>query len=260
MAQTERDAIRVMCSAKPARFFIFGFYLFSFDFTYYCFNVPMGWKGRLFVKILVTAGPTAEDIDDIRFITNRSSGKMGYAIAETAANRGHSVVLISGPVALPPASGARMRPVRGAREMCDAVLEEFPSCDVLIMAAAVADFTPAERIPGKYHKNQDDSTGEWVLRLVRTPDILKAVQPLKGKGQRIVGFSLEPKIDVKRAEGKLSGKKLDAIVANDTSSFQSEKGRFWILFADAPPVELGIMSKKELSEKLLNWLESGMIL
>ncbi len=135
-------------------------------------------------RVIVTAGPTQEPFDPVRYMTNYSSGKMGYTIAESAVNRGHDVTLVSGPVALKAAVGARMRLVRNAKEMCDAVMEEFPSCDVLIMAAAVADYRPLASAQRKIKKESRDSL---TIELTRNPDILTETVGPKVK----VGFAAE---------------------------------------------------------------------
>ena len=165
------------------------------------------------LRFLVTAGPTREPLDAIRFLTNRSSGKMGYALATAARDRCHVVRLVSGPVSIPPVAGVALQPVETAEEMCAAVLGALPHSDVLVMCAAVADYRPAEVLAGKREKREGD---EWLLRLVRTPDILLAVGRAEFDGLR-VGFAAEYGDPVPRATEKLERKALDLIVANDIS-------------------------------------------
>ena len=128
------------------------------------------------MHILVTAGPTREALDPVRFLSNRSSGKMGFAIAAAAVARGHAVTLVSGPVALPPPDGVSYVSVESAQDMFVAVKAQVPDCDVLIMAAAVADWRPVQVSDQKLKKSSMDG----VLHLERTPDILTSVQALKG--------------------------------------------------------------------------------
>ena len=164
--------------------------------------------------VLVTAGPTYEDLDDVRYLGNRSSGKMGYAIAEEAARRGARVILVSGPSSLPAPPDVAITKVRSAAEMYRAVLASLPGTDIVVMAAAVADYTPQRR-PGKIEKRD----GPMALELVRTPDILAEVGRLRGgtAAPVIVGFAAESGDPVARGREKLMRKNADMIVANDIS-------------------------------------------
>src|SRR3954469_24642946 len=167
-------------------------------------------------RVLVTAGPTYEDIDPVRYIGNRSSGRMGYAVAAEAARRGAIVTLITGPSAVAEPSGAEIIRVRGADEMARAVLERASRQDVVIMAAAVADYTPDVRAGQKVRKGDGDLT----LVLRRTPDILKAVGERRGSSGSpavLVGFAAETEDVLARATEKLRAKRVDLIVANDVS-------------------------------------------
>jgi len=171
--------------------------------------------GRL---VLVTAGPTYEDIDEVRFIGNRSSGRMGYAIAAEAARRGARVVLISGPSRLDPPAGTEVVRVRSATQMRDAVHRVAGDADIVVMAAAVADYTPADGAqPGKIEKGQDVAPLE--LRLVRTPDILAELGERRDGGARplLIGFAAQSGDPVARGRDKLRRKAVDMIVANDIS-------------------------------------------
>ena len=168
--------------------------------------------GRL---VVVSAGPTHEDLDDVRYIGNRSSGRMGYAVATEAARRGARVVLVSGPTALDAPVGVELLRVRSAAEMYEAMRTTAADADVVVMAAAVADYTPASRVDGKIEK-QD---GPMDLRLVRTRDILLELGKSRGSGARpvLIGFAAESGDPVERGREKLRRKGADIIVANDIS-------------------------------------------
>jgi phosphopantothenoylcysteine decarboxylase/phosphopantothenate--cysteine ligase len=163
-------------------------------------------------RVLVTAGPTIEDIDPVRFLSNRSSGKMGYAFAHAARMRGAEVVLISGPTPLAPPPGVRLIPVRSAAQMMESVLEHFPAMDIVVKAAAVGDYRPREYTPEKIKK---DSAGRSI-ELVPTGDILEALGRAKQQ-QILVGFSAETRDLLANAGEKLRRKNLDLMVANDVS-------------------------------------------
>lgn len=163
-------------------------------------------------RVLITAGPTVEDIDPVRFLSNRSSGKMGYAIARKAVERGAQVQLVSGPTSLPVPAGLEFVPVRSASQMAEAVFARAAQADVFIAAAAVADFTPEEVQPQKVKKGNDP----WVLKLRSTTDILAEVAREKGS-RLLVGFAAESEHVLEHAQSKLKKKSLDLIVANDIS-------------------------------------------
>ena len=169
--------------------------------------------GRL---VVVTAGPTYEDLDDVRYIGNRSSGRMGYAVAAEAVRRGARVVLVSGPSSLAAPAGAEVTRVRSAAEMHAAVQLHAPDADIVVMAAAVADYTPARRADGKIEK----SDGPLELSLVRTPDILATLGQERGTRAKpvLVGFAAESGDPVERGKQKLLRKRADLIVANDIST------------------------------------------
>ena len=169
--------------------------------------------GRL---VVVTAGPTYEDIDDVRYIGNRSSGKMGYAVAAEAVRRGARVILVSGPSTLAPPPGAELLRVRSAEQMHTAVLRHAPEADIVVMAAAVADYTPQRRAAGKIEK----ADMPLELSLIRTPDILAELGQLRAGRARpvLVGFAAESGDPVERGRQKLVRKSADLIVANDISS------------------------------------------
>jgi phosphopantothenoylcysteine decarboxylase / phosphopantothenate---cysteine ligase len=195
--------------------------------------------GRL---VIVSAGPTYEDIDDVRYIGNRSSGRMGYAIAAEAARRGARVILVSGPSALPPPAGVELVRVRNAEQMNTAVQRHAKDADIVVMAAAVADYTPARRAAGKIEK----SDGSLELSLVRTPDILGALGQGRGSALRpvLIGFAAESGDPVERGRQKLLRKGADFIVANDISTegsgFDSELNAATIVSRDGnEPFPLG---------------------
>jgi phosphopantothenoylcysteine decarboxylase / phosphopantothenate---cysteine ligase len=201
------------------------------------------------MKILITAGPTRENIDPVRFISNRSSGKMGYAIADAAYEFGHEVCLITGPVSLPTPDGIEMVYVESAEDMFYAVEKNLEDSDCLIMAAAVADWTPIECVSHKMKK--DDFDG--VLKLKRTKDILAELKHLKGD-RIFVGFAAETDDLVKNANKKLVSKGLDFIVANDISmegaGFGCDTNIVTIFYADGV-AELPQMPKSKVAEMII---------
>jgi phosphopantothenoylcysteine synthetase/decarboxylase len=164
-------------------------------------------------RCLITAGPTREHLDPVRFLSNGSSGRMGYALAAAAVRRGWQVDLVSGPVALPPPPGAAVHAVVSAEEMLRACEPRFATCDLFIAVAAVADYRPAARSPEKGAK----SAAAWRLELVPTVDILKTLAARKRPGQVVVGFAAETGDLEARARRKQADKRLDWIVANDVS-------------------------------------------
>ena len=202
-------------------------------------------------KILVTAGGTREPIDPVRFIGNRSSGKMGYALAEAAVQRGATVILISGPVHLPPPPGVTTILVESARQMRDAVMAEFAECDIVIKAAAVADYRVSHQASHKIKKTDDNLT----LILEKNPDILAELGQLK-KNQVLVGFAAETEDLIGHAADKLRRKKADMIVANDVSlpgaGFNYDTNVVKLLYKDGRVEELPKMSKKELAGLILD--------
>ncbi len=180
-------------------------------------------------RILITTGPTAEDIDQVRFLSNRSSGRTGLALAAEVLRRGWQPVLVAGPLGVTVPETVPCLPLRSAEEMHDAVLEALPGVDALVMAAAVADYTPAEPVRGKLKKQP----GDLLLRLVRTPDILAAVAEHPARSGRIViGFALEAEQDLEAARRKMHEKKLDAIVLNTPEAFGTEGTSALLLLPD----------------------------
>ena len=200
------------------------------------------------MKILITAGPTRERIDPVRFISNRSSGRMGYAIAAAAQRAGHTVTLVSGPVALPPVSGVEMVNVESAAEMAQAVHKHAPQADMIIMAAAVADYRPAKLHDEKMKK----SPGNIFLELERTEDILASLGQNKRPGQILVGFAAETSNLEASALGKMQRKNLDWIAANLVSDgFDTETNRLILLSAAGERIELPTDRKEVIAAELL---------
>ena len=213
-------------------------------------NVKRDLEGK---RVLVTAGPTREAIDPVRYITNRSSGKMGYAIAEAAAERGADVTLISGPVSLRTPGGVKRVDIVSSDELCDSVIERFPGCDILVMAAAPADFTPAEFSSEKIKKGGDNLT----LNLRATRDILKTIAPLKSN-QKVMGFAAETHNVENNAIEKLKRKKLDFIAANDVTAegagFGTDTNIITLYGADGSREHSGMVTKREAADWLLDRL------
>jgi len=191
------------------------------------------------LRWLVTAGPTCEDIDPVRFLTNRSSGRMGYAVARAAAERGDRVTLVSGPVAIEAPPGCEVVRVRSAREMHEVLLARYAEIDVVVMAAAVADFRPKAAAPGKIRKADVTAGGVMTLELERTEDILAELGRRKST-QVLIGFALEASAGARAeitdrmrasARAKLAGKDLDAVVLNGPAAFGSEKSTVEVIDA-----------------------------
>ncbi len=200
--------------------------------------------------ILITAGPTREPIDPVRFLSNRSTGRMGFAIAQAAAEAGHTVTLIAGPVELPTPPNVRRVDVVTARDMLAAVQRELVQADVLIASAAVADWRPETCSPTKLKK----SGMNGVLRLVPNPDILKTILPQKGN-RRFIGFAAETGEPTAEAGRKLREKGLDLIVANDVTApgagFAVETNRVTLLYPDGRREALPLLSKLDLARRLI---------
>jgi phosphopantothenoylcysteine decarboxylase/phosphopantothenate--cysteine ligase len=204
-------------------------------------------------RLLITAGPNREPLDPVRYLSNRSSGKMGYALARAALRRGAEVALISGPTELEPPMGARLTRVMTAAEMERAVLDEFPRCTSVIMAAAVSDYRPVDFI----HKKIKRGKSFIELRLEPNPDILKTIGSRKN-GKLLVGFAAETEELISNAEKKLKEKNLDMIVANDVSEpgagFDVDTNVATILDRNGAVCSLPIMSKEELADRIFDHL------
>ncbi len=207
------------------------------------------------MKVLVTAGPTREAIDPVRFVSNRSSGKMGYAIASAALAAGHSVRLVSGPVALEPPPGIRTVRVVSAADMLAAVERNLAWCDVLVMAAAVADWRPKHPARHKLKKSDGPPRIEWEP----APDILRAIAPRKKTNQLFCGFAAETRNLAREARRKLHEKNLDVLAANDVSrrdrGFESDRNELHVFFADGATQRIATAKKSVCAARLVALLE-----
>jgi phosphopantothenoylcysteine decarboxylase/phosphopantothenate--cysteine ligase len=207
-------------------------------------------------RVVVTAGGTQEPLDPVRYITNASSGKMGVALAEAARDLGAAVTLVHAPLAVPVPYGLERVCVRTAQQMCDAVLDRLPQTDILIGAAAVADFRPAEAASQKIKKTPGQE--ELTIRLVRNPDILGEVAVRRaqiGRPAVVIGFAAETQDLLANAATKLAAKRLDMIAANDVtepgSGFGSDDNRVTLLFANGRREPLPIMPKGDVAARVL---------
>ncbi|MEN6313089.1 MAG: bifunctional phosphopantothenoylcysteine decarboxylase/phosphopantothenate--cysteine ligase CoaBC [Clostridiaceae bacterium] len=203
------------------------------------------------LKVLVTAGPTREPIDPVRYITNHSSGKMGYAVAEAAAERGAEVLLVSGPVSVEKPAGVNLVAVTTAKEMYAAVMENYEAYDIVIMAAAVADYRPAEVSEIKIKKKDDEMT----LILEKNNDIAKEVGKVKGS-RILVGFCAETNDLLENAKKKIEIKNLDMIVANDVTmegaGFGTDTNIITVVRKDGSVLELPMMSKLSAAHRIMD--------
>ena len=214
-------------------------------------------KNRLPGKqLLITAGPTREPLDAVRFLSNPSTGKMGFCLAAAAAKRGARVTLVSGPTQLPPPAGVAFKRVNTTREMLRAVRAAWEATDIFIAAAAPADYRPEATIPGKLKKADNANLS---LLLLRNPDILKEMS--RKKGQRVlVGFAGEVDKLTSRALGKLREKQLDLIVANDLTQpgagFAAETNEVTIIYPGGKREILPRMRKEQVAEHILTRIEA----
>lgn len=204
-------------------------------------------------RLLITAGPNHEPLDPIRYIANRSSGKMGYALARQGVRRGAEVTLVSGPTSLPPPGGVRLLSVMTAAEMRQAVLKEFPSATVVLMAAAVADYHPEKFVAKKIKRRE----GPFQLTLKPNPDILRELG-MRKNGQILIGFAAETEALVANAKKKLREKNLDLIVANNVaeegSGFDGDTNAATLLDRKGTVQPLPLMTKDELADRVYDYL------
>ena len=216
-----------------------------------CIHTAAHEKDMTGMKVLVTAGPTREALDPVRFLTNHSSGKMGYAIAKAAARRGAEVTLVSGKVDLPKPAYINVVDIVSAQDMYDAVMENSESADIIIKAAAVADYRPATVADNKIKKSDDDLS----IPLERTKDILKTLGETKKDGQFLCGFSMETENMIENSKAKLIKKGLDMIAANNVkvegAGFGTDTNILTLITKDDQK-ELPIMSKDEAADALLD--------
>jgi phosphopantothenoylcysteine decarboxylase/phosphopantothenate--cysteine ligase len=204
-------------------------------------------------RFLITVGATREELDPVRFISNRSSGRMGYALAEAALKRGGEVTVVAGITTVAPPAGVKVIKAQSAEEMSQAVARERESASVFIGAAAIADYRPAQRSDQKIKKSKDSIT----LTLERTPDVLSQVAASRANGMLVIGFAAETENVLDNAREKLRAKNLDAIVANDVtrrdSGFDSATNAITILTKDnGDPLVLPVMSKSEAANRILD--------
>lgn len=210
------------------------------------------WSGK---TILITAGPTREALDPVRYITNHSTGKMGYALAHVAAGRGAEVILVSGPTNLKAPQGVRVKAITSAQDMFDAVMEEADHVDCFIMAAAVADYRPAHIASEKIKKKDDDSS----LALERTRDILGTLGGMRRENQILCGFSMETENMLENSSKKLTKKHVDMIVANNLrqagAGFGTDTNVVTLITKEGFD-ELPKMSKEEVADRILDRLKT----
>jgi phosphopantothenoylcysteine decarboxylase/phosphopantothenate--cysteine ligase len=208
------------------------------------------------MKILISAGPTREKIDAVRFLSNRSSGKMGYALARAAQQAAWETTLVSGPVSLSAPEGIRLISVESAAEMAEAIHAEADNADIVIMAAAVADYRPVKTVANKLKKQ----SGNFVLELERTEDILKSLGQKKKAGQILVGFAAETDNVMAYAKSKLDKKNLDWIVANDVSradrGFASDQNAVTMISRNGEQVDIPLADKDEVACKILEVIKA----
>ena len=201
-------------------------------------------------RIVVTAGPTREHVDPVRYLSNESSGRMGFAIAAAAARAGHTVTLIAGPVGLATPEGVRRVDVVSAREMLAAVRAAFEGADALYMSAAVSDWRPKRKLARKWRK-KDGGSDTASLELVRNPDILASVARKKGD-RLVVGFALETGDGIRRAKAKMRRKGTDYVVLNDPSALAATRASVTILGVDGSVRELSGRTKEQIAEVLVD--------
>jgi phosphopantothenoylcysteine decarboxylase / phosphopantothenate---cysteine ligase len=204
------------------------------------------------VRFLITAGPTREPIDPVRYLSNRSSGKMGYAIAEAAVEAGHDTVLISGPVNLDPPNGVKLISASTGDEMFEAVHQHIPNCDVLVMSAAVADYRPANVAKQKIKKSEANRS----LELIPTQDVLASLAK-RDRKFLVVGFAAETENMEANALKKLREKNCDVIVANDArTAMEGDENEVTIFFSDGEKENISRAPKKIIARELVKIFEN----
>lgn len=218
------------------------------------FKLRQSLSGR---RILITAGPTVEPIDPVRFVSNHSTGKMGYSIAEEALARGAKVTLISGPVAITPPAGVTLVKIQTAEQMLGACQLHFPEADILIMSAAVADYKP-ETIAGKKIKKSGESAAT-TLRMVENPDIVRTLAATRHEGQYIMGFALETDNEGANALAKLNSKNLDAIALNslndEGAGFGTDTNKVTLVHRSGMSYTSGLEPKRKIAARILDFIE-----
>ena len=204
------------------------------------------------MHILITAGPTREYLDDVRYISNASSGRMGYSLAEAALAKGHEVILVSGPVELEPPTGCRIQRVVTTAEMRDACVRLFSECDGVIAAAAVCDYKPRTRIAGL-----GDLAGDPIaIEMIETDDVLAELG--RNKGRRwVIGFALEAENPRERALQKLRAKNCDYVVVNSPAAIGSESNEVELIDRSGQPLCTWSGSKQEVARALIDWIDAN---
>jgi phosphopantothenoylcysteine decarboxylase/phosphopantothenate--cysteine ligase len=203
------------------------------------------------MRILITAGPTREYLDDVRYLSNASSGRMGYALAEAARSAGHQVVLVSGPVALAAPAGCAVHSVETTEQMRDACVTEFFQCDGVIAAAAVCDYKPRQRTAGKIAK-----TGEPIwIEMIETDDVLAELGRRK-EGRWVVGFALEAVNPRENALQKLRAKNCDLVVVNSPAAIGAERNSVEMIDSAGCIVAAWSGNKRDVARELIGWLQS----
>jgi len=215
--------------------------------------VPAAAHGRN-MHFLITAGPTREPLDPVRYLSNRSSGRMGHALAVAARDAGHSVTLVSGPVSLPPPEGVDLVRVETAREMFEAVKQRIQGCEAAVFAAAVADYRPVRCAPKKIKKDSES----MVLELERTEDILGSARSAFGFKGCLVGFAAETENLIEHAQDKLVRKQCDLVIANDVSQpgigFDSSENAVTLCLPGGLTQPLPRQDKTELAHELVQFI------
>ena len=201
------------------------------------------------MRVLITAGPTREHLDDVRYLSNPSTGAMGFACAEEARRAGHAVTLVTGPSSLPDPSGVTVKRVTSADEMKKAAMAAYVSADAVIATAAVSDYRPARRVKGKMKKGP----ARMSLELVRTPDILGEMGRKKGK-KILIGFALETRDEVENAMSKLAAKRLDHVVLDSPAAFGADRIDATVIHADGARESFRSIAKRELAALLVGLL------
>lgn len=223
------------------------------DIITFASDVLVSRYDLLGVRVLVSAGPTREMIDPVRYLSNRSSGKMGYAIAQAAVNRGANVTLVSGPVSIEPPLKVKTVNVVSAAQMAQSMADLGSEADIIVMAAAVADYTPKTVSDQKIKKS-----GDMTVELVRTQDILSSLGENKKENQLLMGFAAETQDFEENAVGKMIKKNLDVIALNDVSrsgeGFESDSNNIKLYFKDGTSQDLGSDSKQMLSRRIMDVL------
>ncbi len=206
------------------------------------------------MRLLITAGPTREYLDDVRYLSNASSGRMGYAITEAAVALGWEVVLVSGPVELPPPRGCEFHAVTTTQDMRDACLRLFPGCNGVIATAAVCDYKPRERVVGKLSK----TGGPITIEMIETDDVLAELGRIK-EHRFVVGFALEAQNPRENALQKLRRKQCDWIVLNGPSAIGSENNAVELIARDEQTAAHWSGSKRDVARELVGWLAQRVV-